>query len=344
MTFAEKVENARQADLLAIASRETVLKKAGSREWSGACPKCGGEDRFSVRMLDKWVWVCRGCSDGSYHDAISYQTHMHNQSFREAVEYLNDNEFTSEIKVEPPKPHPYWFGKSVQWYESKFEYNEKLWQSYRNLPPSLIEYYNLRVGVLPYSQCKHRRLIIPVFNQGLVNLRGRQFECDCKDDHGNLLKWLASGGWILKDLPLFNQNAIRYGSTVVIVESPIETVQIRFKQHQIAELLSRQIKVNPSDIVGVATYSTSYWLQNWNDWLRKAQNIIVAFDNDLAGNGGGEQGLKINQQRFLDWLPQIKSKGIERYNYLKDLGFPVMLLNWHDKPYQMDIGKYLETH
>src|SRR5262245_57835573 len=46
------------ADLRELAARSTVLRKESSRELSGPCPKCGGDDRFHVKA--DW-WQCRQC-------------------------------------------------------------------------------------------------------------------------------------------------------------------------------------------------------------------------------------------------------------------------------------------
>ncbi len=49
-------------------SRGWQMKKNGSN-WSGPCPKCGGEDRFAIDVAGD-RWNCRGCALGG-HDAIS---------------------------------------------------------------------------------------------------------------------------------------------------------------------------------------------------------------------------------------------------------------------------------
>ncbi len=63
-------------DLLALVERDTRLKRAASTnggEWKGACPFCGGRDRFCVWPNDfKGArWWCRQCERGG--DAIAYQ-------------------------------------------------------------------------------------------------------------------------------------------------------------------------------------------------------------------------------------------------------------------------------
>lgn len=63
-----------QADLLAIASRDTTLRKvaaSGGGEYAGPCPFCGGRDRFRVQP-GAGRWLCRQCTGGKWRDVIAY--------------------------------------------------------------------------------------------------------------------------------------------------------------------------------------------------------------------------------------------------------------------------------
>ena len=82
------IDRARDADILAVAQRSPVnakLKKQ-SREWIGPCPRCGGEDRFSVNA-QKRLWNCRGAEGG--HDAIGLVRHVVGCHFHAAIEIVN---------------------------------------------------------------------------------------------------------------------------------------------------------------------------------------------------------------------------------------------------------------
>ncbi len=61
------------------------LKRSG-HELVGACPQCGGRDRFAVNTT-KQVWFCRGCSRGG--DAIALVQHVDGVDFRTAVRLLS---------------------------------------------------------------------------------------------------------------------------------------------------------------------------------------------------------------------------------------------------------------
>ena len=67
-----------------LARRGIKLRGRGS-ERCGPCPRCGGEDRFSINTK-KQVWNCRGCSHGG--DVIALVQHIDGCGFMEAVEIL----------------------------------------------------------------------------------------------------------------------------------------------------------------------------------------------------------------------------------------------------------------
>ena len=83
--FEAWVEEARAVDLRAYARQHgAVLHRQGS-EWVGACPGCGGRDRFAISTL-KGVWHCRKAGRGG--DAIELAQHVEARDFREACRIL----------------------------------------------------------------------------------------------------------------------------------------------------------------------------------------------------------------------------------------------------------------
>ena len=64
MIDAELIVRAHGADIVAQAERlGDALKRVSASELAGACPRCGGRDRFAVN-LRKRLWNCRGCGTG----------------------------------------------------------------------------------------------------------------------------------------------------------------------------------------------------------------------------------------------------------------------------------------
>lgn len=98
------------SDLLALISTDVVLKRKASTdggEWAGACPFCGGEDRFRVwpnPARGKAHYWCRQC--GKRGDAIQYLRDMHGLSFAEACERLGHPGKSRKIHAEPAPKHP----------------------------------------------------------------------------------------------------------------------------------------------------------------------------------------------------------------------------------------------
>lgn len=78
----------RNTNLIDLASRYTELKGVGGKEAYGACPKCGGTDRFHV--TDE-MFFCRQCyalGNGKSHDAIAFVQWIENCDFVTACNIL----------------------------------------------------------------------------------------------------------------------------------------------------------------------------------------------------------------------------------------------------------------
>lgn len=78
----------REFDLLTQAQHDTSLKKSGDY-WIGACPFCGGRDRFQIKQKDGVTkFVCRVCLPDKYHDAIEYVMKRNNVDFMDACRLM----------------------------------------------------------------------------------------------------------------------------------------------------------------------------------------------------------------------------------------------------------------
>jgi hypothetical protein len=192
-----------------------------------------------------------------------------------------------------------------------------LWRAYKPVSRENFERMRLGVGVLPASRCHHERLIVPIYDGTMcVGLRGRSITCDCA-------KWLAPGGTSIDLYPLYNEQALTPGCVAWIVENPIDA------------LLVGQF----TPYVGVATYSVSYWQERWSQALQRASQVIVAFDNDVPGNGG-------RRQEWLASHPGVRtppvSAGPRLTNRLLSAGLRAVLFDWGNRP-QKDIGALLSA-
>lgn len=84
------------------------LRKAGGYH-VGACPFCGGRDRFTVKHTSNGDrWHCRHCGDGKYHTAIDYIMRRDNADFKTALKILGGDiqKTVTPRTVTPPPPKP----------------------------------------------------------------------------------------------------------------------------------------------------------------------------------------------------------------------------------------------
>jgi hypothetical protein len=72
-------------DLVGYIGGLVQLRKSGGY-FIGACPMCGGRDRFNVkRTTGGDIWLCRKCKGDKYHSAIDFLMAYHNQDFKAAL-------------------------------------------------------------------------------------------------------------------------------------------------------------------------------------------------------------------------------------------------------------------
>jgi len=96
-------------DLRELAGRLVALRKESTAELSGACPKCGGGDRFHVKAD---MFFCRQCyplENGKPHDAIEFVTWAGlAHDFRGAVDYLGGRMIPAPAAIhrQPVTPAP----------------------------------------------------------------------------------------------------------------------------------------------------------------------------------------------------------------------------------------------
>jgi phage/plasmid primase-like uncharacterized protein len=314
-----------------ISSLVSGLKQQG-HYLIGACPFCGGTDRFQIKRSHdgREVWFCRQCGDGRYHDVIDFVKRRDGCNYQKACETL-DHEQTavtvSPIHQQRQTAPGRWLATANELaaryaaHPRRFE----MWAAYKALSAETINARNLGAGVLPQSQCRHERLIVPIYNEAgqVVNLRGRAIDCDCP-------KWLAPGGWSLDALPLYGLDALQPGGVLWVVENPVDALMIAER----------------TPYAGAATLSVSYWRDAWTQAIiaRQPSLVVVAYDNDLVGNGGANRRgamlaawrVKLPPERKNQRPPE--SNGAKIANIMLTNGIRATLYDWGDAPEKADIG------
>jgi hypothetical protein len=205
------------------------------------------------------------------------------------------------------------------------------WLAYKRVPDYLVEAYRLGYGAYPQytSKCSHRRLQVPLVERGqVIGFRSRSVGCDCA-------KWLSPvgsrtllyNGERLTRGPHngmgFARNArVPHGDVLYIVENPVDAILL---EHCTPE------------VCAVATLGVTMWQPEWTELVVHAKPalVVVAYDNDRPGNGGGIPG---RDAWLRDHPKDIVPNGVKLVNALLTAGVNARLFPWADSPIKADIG------
>lgn len=281
-------------DFLSLVGRYTNLRRVASTrggQWAGACPKCGGKDRFVVEP-EYELWMCRQCRNGKWDDAIAFMRWIENLSYREALDRLGKKPLEGQAPkksqavqrapgsanalIEAPAFELAW-QSAAQWLVEEAE--ERLWSAegakalnwlmdVRKLAPEIIRRqrlgYHAADGKEKWGSLEvflPRGIVIPWWIEGQIwkiNMRpplpigGRKYM---------LIAGSANG--------LYNADALCIWKPVVMVEGEMNALSI----------LSAT-----DEFVPVGTGAVS-WARSirWVARLAQQQEILLAFDRDTPG-------------------------------------------------------------
>jgi len=274
----------------------TLKKQAttGGGEYAGACPWCGGKDRFRVWPGTGRYW-CRAC--GKQGDTIQYLRERRGLSFLEACEYLGHDPgprkdtHTVPAAWEPKEantPGALWQGKARsfldgaikdlwgpqgetmrQWLHDKKGLNDATIKR-ASLGYNLADIYEPRAtwGLDPIikDDGTERRqwipagLVIPLISKGeIIRLRIR------RDDPGDGPRYVIVSGSSAAPL-ILNQD----GGAGVIVESELDA------------LLLNQEAGDFVFVIAMGTATAKPDIQT-NELLKTAPLILISLDTDEAG-------------------------------------------------------------
>lgn len=197
------------------------------------------------------------------------------------------------------------------------------WQKYKPVNLDTIIKYQLGVGVLPASRCKHKRLIVPLIEGGkIVGFRGRAIDCACTADcpdgcKVHCPKWLTCGS--AKTI-LFGLDGVSRGDIVYWLENMVD-----------AMLVVQTSTHNYKAVASTAGAGT------WKDFIQPMVEktpalVVVALDNDLAGQPTPAARRYLIQQHIAKHgAPPIEGlNGIKITNAFLRERTPVHLLRWPD--------------
>lgn len=280
----------REVDLLDVASRYSVLKRKASTaggEYAGACPRCGGDDRFVVQPSNG-IWLCRQCHP-KWGDVIELVQYVDGVGFLDACERLGYSKSNGKkqqgalqrVKTAPkppetPKPPVYlppdgiWQARAldlVRKYEQRLwsanGERARQWLNARGLKDDTIKHF--RLG-LQFKQGGGNAISIPCFVGGVLwYVKYR----NAVKPGSNAPKYTGERG--NRTQALFNGDSIRPGEPALLVEGEFDTM---IAWQEFNDLL-------PCFTVGSATNKIN--LTAWGLHLIRPRYTLILPDNDSAG-------------------------------------------------------------
>lgn len=327
----------REVDLLDVASRYSVLKRKASTaggEYAGACPVCGGVDRFVVQPLNR-IWLCRQCHP-KWGDVIELVQYVDGVSFLDACDRLGYGKSNGKkqqgalqrVKTAPkppetPKPPVYlppddaWQTMArdlVQKYEQRLwsanGERARQWLNARGLKDDTIKHF--RLG-LQFKKGGSNAISMPCFVGGVLwYVKYRH----AVKPGSHLPKYTTERG--SKPQALFNGDAIRPGEPALLVEGEFDTM---IAWQEFGDLL-------PCFTVGSATNKIN--LTAWGLHLIRPRFTLVLPDNDEAGERMAEAVVSVVKEPRLTSL-DTNDKDLTDYVTAGNSArsWAVALLEWH---------------
>lgn len=295
----------KQINLLDLIGRDVPLKKAantGGGEYHGACPFCGGTDRFAVQPNGKG-WSCRQCTP-SWQDAIEYVKRRDGVGFKIAVQTLGmtlDSQPRNKVQRKPVDPNaPRALGEytalnDTDWQESARifcgESFDRLWSadgqkalSYlrgRGITDNVIESAGL--GFNPDDTNATWGLTDVWLPRGIVipwMIDGKFWRVNVRRASGEPKYQQITGG----ANALYNADAIVKDGIAVMVEGEFDCL-----------VLQSHVK----GITPVATGAMSWGrVLRWVSLLSINQLVVLSFDVDA--NGAGDKAVEWWHERLGD--------------------------------------------
>lgn len=309
--------------LLDLINGYTTLHKVAAThggEYAGACPFCGGRDRFRAwPASDKPRWWCRQC--GRKGDAIQFLRDREGLTFREACERLRHPLPEVPRRCPAPKPPPLARPPRETWRaraRALVDACERaLWPSAGTQVRAYVRGRGLRDNTLQaahigyHAEARHepwelwgltpepqrkgiwlpRGLVFPWWGEGaLWRVTFRRlappgtaiYELGQVDGDSH---FTVKGSANL----LYNIDGVRPNAPAVLVEAPLDALSV------IQEA---------GDLVSVVAASTSWGrLERWIGRLALASVVLLSFDADDAGESAAAWWRKALGARAKRWRP-----------------------------------------
>jgi len=270
-------------NLLDLVSKDTTLAhvaSTGGGEWAGACPFCGGTDRFRVQPA-QGEWFCRGCGENRWHDAIDYIERRHGVGFLEALRILGASEPSKQESMPPKKEtdidHEQWIDAAGRFLEN-CELN--LWATDQG-----------------------ERALAYLHKRGLNDdsIRAWRLGCNLTDRHGEKSKWGVNEDVFLPRgivIPCFDSAGLHYlkirkpagmpkyqmvkgSATWLFGLETLRDAEAAFLfEGEFDAMLSNQLFPGVGSIALPAGQKIK---ETYATWFHDVDRILVCYDNDQPG-------------------------------------------------------------
>lgn len=298
------------------------------------CPWCGkeakrGQTHFSFSERGAHCWVC-----GRSSSLIGLA-----QKIEGGIDVPSETRYTPKRR-KPRRWDVLDHGPRLFAEYSRHQSRWHLWSNYASaIATESIVSAHLGVGAYPQwgSKCRHERLQVPLLCNGkVVGFRGRALECGCDKwlgPAGNPSKFLYNGATLLpaqtwgaalgERCYIGDCHIPNIGERVWIVENPIDALLIAQNGER-----------------AVATLGVTIWHDAWTALLR-GHDVLVTYDNDAPGNGGGQKGVAQWIAAHPGAAPPLNGQRLA--SCLVRAGIRAVAWEWREAPLKTDVGDLLRA-
>lgn len=321
-----------KVDVLSLAQSHTALKhvaRTNGGEWAGACPFCGGHDRFRVQPFHHTGgrWMCRKCTDAHWQDSIEFGRRLWPAlPFQEVCQQLG-SQFQNDCPPPRATPLPAPATPPMAWQANAqvviAECSKLLWEDQGALVRSWLRKRGIRdeashqwkLGYNPTSReiaglWIHNGLIIPCLEDDrswylkIRLLPGLPYQCaNCKQtltEPGICPTCQAKNKYRgvkgNRARALFGVDTLPGHKMAVMAEGELDVILL----HQEA-----------GDLAGVLTLgsaSSILDLAHWGSYLLSIECLLLAYDLDEAGQAGARRLLTLTDRAHPLTVPKLQAQ------------------------------------